>query len=68
MERKELIGALIVLQIETTLALACIIATSIKWNSAHAFGAIAMIILSVLGYRELIKKLFNNKNNKSNGI
>lgn len=68
MERKELIGALIVLQIETTLALACIIATSIKWNSSHAFGAIAMTILSVLGYRELIKKLFNNKNNKSNGI
>lgn len=68
MKRSELIGELIVLQIETTLALACIIATSIKWNSAHAFGAVAMTILSVLGYRELVKELSNNKNNKSNGI
>ncbi len=66
MGRKELIGALIVLQIETTLALVCIVATA--WNSAHAVGAISMTVLSVLGYRELLKELFNNKNNKSNGI
>lgn len=66
MGRKELIGALIFLQIETTLALACIIATI--WNTAHVIGATVMTILSVLGYRELLKELLNKKNNKSNGI